>query len=247
MSWHQSRSVGLRSLAAASLLALGATAASADVLVVRATGPSAKNFPAGKSLADDAKIALQANDTVVLLDARGTRTLRGPGAFTPAGPAGTQLASATTTRRARIGAVRSVGSSAAEPRTPSIWHLDVTKSSNFCIADSANLSLWRADASKAATLTVTRASGGAPQKIDWAAGQTTLQWPSGLAISDGSDYRISWDGAAKPTNVKFKTLAAKPASLNDMAASLIQRGCDAQLDLLIETVRLPEDNRPPAG
>ena len=40
----------------------------AEVLVVRATGPSAKKFPAGKALADNARITLAANDSIVVLD-----------------------------------------------------------------------------------------------------------------------------------------------------------------------------------
>ena len=74
-------------LAAALIAAAGSSAALADVLVVRASGPSAKAYPAGKTIADNARIALQAGDSLVLLDSRGTRVLRGPGSFTPNGPA----------------------------------------------------------------------------------------------------------------------------------------------------------------
>ena len=65
--------------AAAALTAFAAVSASAAVLVVRSSGPSARGFPAGKALPDSEKLTLKANDVVVLLDSRGTRTLRGPG------------------------------------------------------------------------------------------------------------------------------------------------------------------------
>lgn len=228
------------------LLVAGATAAAADVLVVRATGPSAKSYPAGKSLADNAKIALKQNDTLVLLDKAGTRTLRGPGTFTPSmsSQAANRVvvaSSETTQRRARIGAVRSAG--LGTQYGPTLWHLDVSKSSNFCLADPAQLTLWRPDASQPVTLTVTRAKDGTARKIDWPAGAATLAWPSDLAVGDGADYRLSWQ-AGTSTNVKFRTLPSVPASVDAMASSLIQRGCEGQLDFLIASV--PEA-APPSG
>jgi hypothetical protein len=235
-----------RTLAAAILLGT-ATASSAAVLVVRSSGPSAKNFPAGKSLDDNARITLQANDTLVVLDARGTRTLKGPGAFTPGGPAKaagamSSLGAVTgaSKGRARVGAVRSVGAGAAKPN---IWQVDVSKSTNFCVTNPTNVTLWRPDASKPVTLTVAGARTGNKQ-LAWAAGQSTLGWPSDVPISDGADYRLSWDGAASPTRVQFRTLATKPVALEDIAQTLIRNNCSAQLDLLIETVRLPEDGAP---
>ena len=235
---------------AAALALFGASVAMADVLVVRATGPSARSYPAGKSLADAAKVTLQANDTLVVLDARGTRTLRGPGTFTPGGPAQasrTSLASVTPQRRARIGAVRSVGMASSNvPRSPSIWHVDVAKSSNICVTDPAHVTLWRANSARPVELTVTPNSGRA-RTVSLAGGQATAPWPADLAIADGAGYRLGWAGAPAPTTITFRTLPAKPTALNDMAASLIQHGCDAQLDLLIETVKLPEDNATPSG
>lgn len=239
-------------LITAALLAGAATAAAADVLVVRATGPSAGAYPAGRTLPDNSRINLRANDTLTILVGSNTRTLRGPGTFTPTGPAtaGTPLASAASAnqRRARIGAVRGMSNSmTAAARHPSIWHVDVTRSSNVCVTDPAHVTLWRPDASQPATLTVTRASDGRSGKVELGAGQAAAAWPKEVPVADGAEYSLNWRGAAEPTRLTFKTLSKKPAELNDMASSLIQHSCDAQLDLLIETVRLPEDRATPAG
>jgi hypothetical protein len=240
-------SIKARHLALALILGTGATAASADILVVRSTGPSAKMFPPGKSLAENGKITLKASDMLVVLDGRGTRTLRGPGTFAagaaqPAATRSVQMAAAAPARRARIGAVRSVGTTApARPGT--LWHVDVSKSSNICLADKSNVTLWRADATKPVTLVVAGA-GASPKRVSWPAGQATIGWPSDVAIIDGADYRLSWDGVATPTIIKFKSLSAKPAGLENTASSLISNGCTAQLDLLIETVKLPEEQTP---
>lgn len=233
----------LRALSAAMLLVAGTGVASADVLVVRASGPSAKDFPAGKSLADNARISLKANDSIVLLDSRGTRTLRGPGTFTPSSAAvannRSAIAAAATNsgaRRARIGAVRSVV--AAEPRSPSIWHVDVSKSSTVCLADAQNVKLWRPDASQAVKLTLSRA--GKDETIDWPAGQSVLDWPADMAIAEDATYRLRWTGAASPTTLRFRTLPARPEGLETLATSLIQNDCQAQLDLLVETLKVPD-------
>jgi hypothetical protein len=247
MSWDRNKPKA-RHLAAALFLSAATTAAAADVLVVRSAGPSAKMFPPGKALSEKAPITLKANDTLVVLDGRGTRTIRGPGTFAPgSAQARTQTAAVasapTPLRRARIGAVRGTGTTQAAARPATLWHVDVSRSSNICLADKANVTLWRADATKPVTLTIAPA-GRAAQKVQWAAGQPTLAWPEELPIADGTDYSLSWDGAAAPTKIRFKTLATKPAGLEDMASSLIVNNCNAQLDLLIETVKLPESDAP---
>lgn len=243
MSWVQNK-LRARHVAAAFIL-LSAGAASADILVVRSTGPSAKSFPPGKSLPESGSITLKQNDSLIVLDGRGTRTLRGPGTFSPGGPsaaaARSSLSALTGTgqqRRARIGAVRSV---AAIPRSPSIWHVDIAKSSTICLADPAKVQLWRADAAQPATLTITRSGDPRPQTLQWAAGESTIAWPAAVPIAESAAYQLSWAGAGVPTTLKFRRLSARPAGLEEMASSLIQNGCEAQLDLLIDTVRLPDE------
>ena len=235
---------------AALLLSGSASAATADILVVRSAGPSAKSFPPGKSIPETGKITLKPNDSLVVLDGRGTRTLRGPGTFAAGGTASASatpsgisaMASGTPQRRARIGAVRSV---AVAPRSPSIWHVDVAKSSTICLADPSAVTLWRADATRPVTLTVT-GSDGTSQSFEWGKDEATLVWPATFKINEGASYRLSWTGATAPTSLRFKWLSTRPAGLEDMASSLIQNGCEAQLDLLIETVKLP-DEAAPAG
>ncbi|MEA3003042.1 MAG: hypothetical protein QOH81_1830 [Sphingomonadales bacterium] len=223
-----------------SVLLLGAGAAMADILVVRSVGPSAKSFPLGKRLPDNARIVLKANDQLTLLDGRGTRELRGPGSFTAASvsSAPAQLASAGSVggRRARIGAVRGVETGPLRP--PTIWHVDVAKSANVCVSPPSRVSLWRADPGEAAVLTVAGA-GAAARRLSWPAGAATLDWPEDLAVADGAEYRLSWAGAATPTTIRFRTLPQRPAGLEATASMLIAAQCTAQLDLLIDTVRMP--------
>ena len=220
-----------------SLLLVGASAAMADILVVRSVGPSAKNYPLGKRLPDNAKIVLQASDQLTLLDGRGTRELRGPGTFTAASAssAPAQLAAASANgRRARIGAVRGIDTGPLRP--PTIWHVDVSKSTNVCVSPPNKVALWRADAAKAATLRVAGTAG--TRQLAWPEGAATLDWPDDLPLTDGAQYTLSGAGAA-PATIHFRTLPQRPSGLEATASLLIANRCDAQLDLLIDTVRMP--------
>lgn len=241
MSWvPNSRSTVRHFIAAALLVTAGAAAA--DILVVRSVGPSAKSFPPGKRLPETARISLKSSDQLVVLDGRGTRTIRGPGTFTAGVPQG-QIASAApavTANRARIGAVRSVGTDAVRP--PSLWHIDVAKGGAFC-GEPGKIGLWRSDSSKPVTLSITRTSDGTRRQLEWQPGESSATWPADLPITDGASYRLSWDGAAAPTALTLRVLPQR-LGLEDMASWLIRNECTAQLDLLIETVRLPEAPKP---
>jgi hypothetical protein len=235
LSWGPSKAF-VRPLVAAALLAT-ASAAAADILVVRSIGPSAKSYPPGRRLPESARIILKASDQLVVLDGRGTRVIRGPGTFAAGAPAAGRIASAAPSvqRRARIGAVRGIDEGGLRP--PSIWHVDVARSSNVCVADPAAITLWRADSAGAATLRIAGRAGAARQ-VGWQAGSSTLAWPSDLPVTEGAEYRLSGAGSA-PATIRFRTMPAKPAGLEDMAQALIRNGCEAQLDLFIDTVKLP--------
>lgn len=236
MSWGPSKRFARPLLGAAFLLTAGV--ASADILVVRSSGPSAKSFAPGKRLPETARISLKAGDQLIVLDGRGTRVIRGPGSFTAGAPAVGRVASSApaSQRRARIGAVR--GLETGELRPPSIWHVDVAKSSNFCVADPSKVTLWRANSEEPLNLSI-GGSGGRLKRLNWQPGSSTMPWPSDLPVAEGAEYRLSWTGGAAPTTLRFRSVPAKPAGLEDMAQTLIRNRCEAQLDLFIDTVKLP--------
>ncbi len=220
-------------MALAALLAASAASAAANVLVVRSSGPSAKAYPAGRSLPDNARITLRGGDTLVVLGGGGTRTFRGPGTFSPGAAvrAGTRTVAANDGRRARIGAVRAAG---LVPSSPTIWHVDVTQSGTFCLANTESVMLWRPDATLATRITIVAPGGGA-QSADWPAGQATLAWPAGAQIAGGGAYSFRQSGVAVPTEITFRALRTQPIDMQAVAAALIENGCQEQLDLLVET------------
>lgn len=233
MSSHPSR-LKLSRLALAALLATGAASAAANVLVVRAQGPSAKAYPAGRSLADNAQIRLAAGDSIIVLTPRGTRTFRGPGNFTASGaaPTGPQTVQANNGRRARIGAVRSAGI-VPTAMPPTIWDIDASQSGTMCLAGT-EVNLWRADSSDAATLTVAGPNG-ASQRVQFAAGANSVAWPAAVPIVSNAEYQLTLSGSPVPARIRVKTLNSRPTDLQAVAEALIRNECREQLDLLVDT------------
>ncbi|MCF8706890.1 hypothetical protein [Rhizorhapis sp. SPR117] len=246
----------MKSAMALALLAIPAGGALAETIVVRAGGPSAGSFPPGKKIADSSVLTLKAGDMLTILDGRGTRTLRGPGTFNTSATAGTasdtrtglaSLLGPQRVRTARTGAVRGGADEGKLPRSPNLWYVDVSQSSTVCIPDIANIQLWRPDLTEAITLTARDEKSGQSAKIPFDKGQFRTSWPTALPVSDGGAYQLSWPGEAKPVEITFSVMNANSEGLESMASMLITRGCDAQLNLLVETVALPDPQPAPEG
>ncbi|MBB5685846.1 hypothetical protein [Sphingobium boeckii] len=227
-------------IAAVALFGLGGTAL-AQSTVVRAGGPSARSYPAGKSLAANAKIALVAGDSLTILDAKGTRTLRGPGTYSANGGAAAPdkrtafnaLVSTQNRKQSRTGAVREVGTGKVIAQRPNLWLVDVQSSATMCLADPAKVQLWRPDMEKAQTVTIRNDTTGKAATVTWGVGRSEAPWPAALPVADGASYSLSRAGAAAPVKLKMATvdaaIAGDPATL---AAALHAKGCTPQFDLL---------------
>lgn len=225
----------------AAVLAMTAVAADAAVLVVRSSGPSAKAFPAGRALPENQTITLRGNDVVILLDSRGTRTLRGPGSYsTSVSMAGSTsamsaLGGQSNARRSRVGAVRGGPTGATSGRN--VWQADIGRSGNVCIANPADVGLYRADSNVARKVTLTEVGSNRAATIEFAAGQKNAPWPATLPVAAGGKYQIKGGGAAVTLNAV--PIAPVPAGLEGLAQNLIRNDCQAQLDVLIDTFAGP--------
>ena len=222
-------------------IGMGAVAAEAAVLVVRSSGPSAKAYPAGKAVAETQVINLKANDVVILLDSRGTRTLRGPGKFSATASASnattSSLAALTgqnTNRRSRVGAVRRPPTGATAGRN--VWQADVARSGNICVANPADLGLYRAGAGAAERVTITDAAGKSAT-VQFSEGQKIAAWPAGVPVAAGARYAVKGSGEAASFTVRWITPV--PGGLEGLAQSFIRNDCQAQLDVLIDTFASP--------
>lgn len=222
-------------------LALTAVAAQAAVLVVRSSGPSAKAFPAGRALPENQSITLRGNDVVILLDSRGTRTLRGPGIYSTSVSAGgsasamSALGGQSNARRSRVGAVRGGPTGATSGRN--VWQADIGRSGNVCIANPADVGLYRADSDAARRVTLTEVGSNRAATVEFAVGQKNAPWPTTLPMAVGSKYQVKGAGAAVTLNAV--PISPVPAGLEGLAQNLIRNDCQAQLDVLIDTFAGP--------
>lgn len=212
---------------AAASVALPSAAVAGKVVVVRSAGAAAKAYPPGKALPDSSSIKLESGDTVTLLGPSSARTLRGPGVFMASAADRSSVATAAG-RRSRFGALRT----AQVAKNPSLWDLDVTRSGTMCVADTGKLHLWRPQADAAARLSIRGA--GTQQSIEFAPGQTAVAWPRSLPVSDGSEYQIEVEGGEDPAKLSFVTVKSPPSDLVGAAELLITKGCNNQLELLVE-------------
>lgn len=224
--------ISIRALAGTMAL-LVSTAALAGPLVVRAAGPSAAQFRAGQRL-PDAPITLKAGDSIVVLDARGTRSFSGPGSFSLTAPSAaaqevgfSDLLVQKPARRARIGAVRAGGQDQGPPTPPGVWALDIRASDTVCALDPANIALWRADTTAAQTLTVTR-DDGASATLLFGAGQALAALPAAVAGKAGT---LSIAGGKAPVKLTVKQIA-DAADVEALGAALVAAGCQSQFERL---------------
>ena len=211
--------------AAAGLVGAAAPAFAGTVVIVRSVGPSAKSFPPGKTLPDTSSISLQSGDAITLLGPSSSRTLRGPGKFTP-GASGKASLAAAAGRRTRFGAMRT----GEVAKNPSLWDLDVTQSGRMCVAGSSAVKLWRPEAAEAADVSVS--GGGRSGKAKFAAGERTVAWPAAVPVGDG-EYQVSLAGAAEASTMTLVTVSTPPADIQGAAQLLIEKDCQNQLDLLV--------------
>ena len=225
-------------MAATCAISLASSGAAIAAIVVASSGPSAKQFPTGKKLDDSQTIILQAGDTVTVLDARGTRVLRGAGTFKASEAAGQNRSSTFTaltrqrgSQRVRTGAVRNAGPD-GKLMSPNLWFVDLSKSGTICVIEGNPVHAWRPDAAKAATYRVANTAG-ATSTLSFDAGSMVASWNTAATpISDGSAFTVTTEAGQPLGRYGFVVLPSQPATPEDTAAVLIEKGCSAQLELL---------------
>jgi hypothetical protein len=227
------------------IAAIPVTGLQAEPIIIKYEGPNSQNYKPGRKLLPAAKISLKTGEVLTVLDERGTRTLRGPGTFNASSAASagnvsnTNLATLIKTssvRRARTGAVRGESPPQQTKLSPNLWYIDIKKSAKFCVADFQSLQLWGSDAAETQpAITIAGASGG-NAIVKFGKGRSTVRWPSAVAPVDGGQYTISAAGKADKISIAMvKIDVTGEERLDTMALKLLDRGCQAQSELLAAT------------
>lgn len=214
-------------------------------VVVSASGPSAANFPVGKKIGDSERIVLRAGDTLTVLDANGTRVLRGAGTYSldqQSGPSQRGTFAALTQRRTasqvRTGAVRGPDDPVAPP---SLWYIDVGHPGTVCVVGADRVRLWRAATQGDATFSLRAVGGGASHSVTFADGDTLAPWDTAvLPITDGASFALTGPDGAGDGTLTFAVLDSASEDPEALAQQLINKGCVQQLGLLTAATMIDE-------
>lgn len=216
------------------------SAALADALVVRSTGPSAASYPVGRRLPATERVVLRAGDRIVLVGEGATRTLAGPGNFPVRAATSASLDRSATLGRylsangssiSRTGAVRG-GGPVDRPTPGNIWDVDFEMGGTVCVIDPANITLWRPYAAADTLLTVQSGEGGATSgnSLAFVTGQNFRVWPQDtMPVRDGQSYRISGPGMASTVTITFAVVGNIATDATSVATALADKGCTRQL------------------
>ncbi|MEQ1725687.1 MAG: hypothetical protein ABL882_07165 [Sphingopyxis sp.] len=226
---------------AASIAALAmSSAALADAIIVRSTGPSAATYPVGHRMPASARVVLRAGDRVVLVGEGPSRTLSGPGNFPVRSANAANVGSTNTLGRylsatggtiSRTGAVRGSGVGEAPASAPNLWVVDIARGGVRCVFDTSNVTLWRADMSEDTLLMVEEVADPTRRSsLAFVAGQNFRRWPSdAMPIRAGASYRITGPGMAASNVISFVAIGTAPADAEAAANTLAEHGCTTQL------------------
>ena len=228
----------LPALAFAALILGTATAAvAAELVVVEVRG--GVSLKQGDTVDDAQPIKLQDGQMVTLVAEDGSiLTLRGPYDQAPTGgKGGVDVASALgalTTGKAQnvAGVVRSANT---EIRLPDPWLVDVSHPGVACLRAGEQPVLWRQSDAGNGTLTMMPADRSWRAQAPWPVGSPTLQTPNTFPIKDGRTYLADFGG--KPIAVTLTQIPPKVTSPRMQAAWMLEKGCVAQAEALLRTVR----------
>lgn len=224
-----------------SAAALALPVAAMAGVVVKSTGPSARQYPVGTKLDDNASIKLEAGDIITVLTAGGTRVIKGAGTFRVGDRpqvAADRFASLTRKRaatRVRTGAVR--GDSDEVVSNPSLWYVDVTRSGTICLYDLAAVRLWRPGTEGTSTYRIAESGGAMQSEVTFDDTVTVAAIdPARLPITESGHYMITAPDGATSAHINFVLLADDITAPDALAEALIAKGCTVQLEALASSL-----------
>lgn len=222
---------------AALILGTASAAMAAELAVVEARGIT--SLKPGDVVDSAQPIKLLDGQMVTLVAEDGSiLTLRGPYDQAPtSGSGGVDVASALgalTTGKAQnvAGVVRSANT---EVHLPAPWLVDVSHPGVACLRQGEQPVLWRQSDAGSGTLTLMPADRSWRAQTEWPSGSPTMQVPNTFPVKDGRTYLA--DFGAKPVAVTLTQIPPKVTNPRMQAAWMLEKGCVAQAEALLKTVR----------
>ncbi len=221
-------------------LLVAAHAAAADLVVVTSRGV---NLKAGQAVDGAQPLVLKEGQQVELIAPTGQLIkLHGPWDKPPiaqgaadAPDASAALKALLTANLARSESVGVVRGAPAQVVPPDPWLLDVTHVGIRCVPENRQVVFWRPNRGGAAAVTIEPYDRSWRARAQWPAGADRMAVPASLPLANRSTYIVGLNGKDIPI-----TLVTVPAAASNdamRAAWLMQQGCDAQAQALLQGAR----------
>jgi len=222
-------------VAIAGFLASVSPALAGQLVVLEARGTGLKQ---GDAIDDSKPLSLKEGEQLTLVaDDGSVVTLRGPydKAPTAGGSDAAVLAlDALTTRTTQRNVAGVVRDATVEVHLPSPWLVDVSHPGAACVRNGERPVFWRAS-SEGGTLTIMPSDRSWTAEAPWPTGASTLQAPDYFPVRDGRTYLATFGGNEVAVTVNILPVALGNARMQ--AAWMLEKGCVAQAQALIKTVR----------
>lgn len=234
----------MRTIAALFVLALALLAArpaaAADLVVVSSRGI---NLPAGSAVDGSKPLTLTDGQQVELIAPSGQMIkLHGPWDKPPLGDSAAAnpdvgaalkaLLAQDLARSQSVGVVRGVGAQVVPPQP---WLLDITHVGIRCVPENSEIVFWRPGGGGPAALSVEPYDRSWRARAAWPAGADRLPMPRSLPLTNRATYIVGLNGKATP--ITLVTIPAAASNDAMRAAWMIQQGCDAQAQALLQAAR----------
>lgn len=216
----------------------------ARVLILRASGPSAQQFRPGRVLSEPLKLKLKHGDRLILLDAKGTRELKGPAVVNDRAREKSNASRLTwddlVGAGLRVDAAGIRGQKVARERSPQtmprergqvdLWQIDPEIAGDWCVSNLSAIEFWRPKSS--GPLQVSLAKGDMSAGATWSLGESAVSWPPELLANEEESYTLQVGRGTLNQIVLHKVDLG--SDLDELARKLASRGCYHQLRMLLD-------------
>ena len=224
----------------AALLAAAGSAAAADLVVVTSRGV---NLKAGQTVDGAQPLILTEGQQVELIAPTGQLIkLHGPWNKPPmaegaadAPDASVALKALLTANLARSESVGVVRGAPVQVVPPEPWLLDVTHVGIRCFPENHQVVFWRPNRGGAAAVTVEPYDRSWRARAEWPTGADRMAVPATLPLANRSTYIVGLNGKDVP--ITLVTIPAAASNDAMRAAWMMQQGCDAQAQALLQSAR----------
>lgn len=234
----------MRFVLAACLILCGVTLASlafaAEMVVIESTAPE---LAPGQTIDGAEPLKIPAGAMVVLIAEDGQHVrLKGPYSGVPDARS-TSGGSSLLGSLSRLLTGPSKGSaSLAVMRTPKPkdlpepWLINVERTGDHCVKQSAAKVLWRQRASRFETLTLKALPEGSKASVPWHRGESRTAWPDELPLAHEAQYLARLSGSMAARKLTMHMAPKDLPTAAHYAAWMADRGCSAQAKAMLSSL-----------